>query len=86
VLESFNGKLRDECLNANWFDTLDQARALTQSWRTGYSEHRPHSALGNVPPAQYVANLMEWASTQGCGVDPLGGPETGSGSDALRLR
>ena len=62
VIESFNGKLRDECLNANWFDTLDDARGLIESWRTDYNEQRPHSALGNIPPAQYVANLMEWAS------------------------
>ncbi len=60
--ESFNGKLRDECLNVNWFDTLDDARGLIESWRTDYNEQRPHSALGNIPPAQYVANLMEWAS------------------------
>ena len=62
VIESFNGKLRDECLNANWFESLDEARALIASWRTDYNEQRPHSALGNIPPAQYVANLMEWAT------------------------
>ncbi len=62
VIESFNGKLRDECLNANWFDTLGDAQTLIESWRTDYNEQRPHSALGNVPPAQYVANLIEWAS------------------------
>ncbi|MBW2291012.1 MAG: transposase [Deltaproteobacteria bacterium] len=33
-----------------------------QFWRTDYNETRPHSSLGNVPPAQYAANLMEWAS------------------------
>ena len=62
VIESFNGKLRDECLNTNWFETLDEARALIASWRTDYNEERPHSALGNIPPAQYVANLIEWAA------------------------
>ena len=61
-IESFNGRLRNECLNANWFDTLDDPRGLIESWRTDYNEQRPHSALGNIPPAQYVANLMEWAS------------------------
>ena len=34
-IESFNGRLRGECLNANWFDTLDDARSLIESWRTG---------------------------------------------------
>ena len=43
-------------------DTLDDAWGVIESWRTDYNEQRPHSALGNIPPAQYVANLMEWAS------------------------
>jgi putative transposase len=59
-IESFNGKLRDECLNASWFDTIDQARSEIEDWRTDYNEARPHSSLGDVPPAQYVANLIEW--------------------------
>jgi len=62
IIESFNGKLRDECLNTNWFDTLEQAGTEIETWRTDYNEQRPHSALGNIPPAQYVANLIEWAS------------------------
>lgn len=62
VIESFNGKLRDECLNASWFDTLEQARHELANWRTDYNETRPHSSLGGLAPAQYVANLMEWAS------------------------
>ncbi len=60
--ESFNGKLRDECLNANWFETLEGVRQELETWRTDYNETRPHSSLGNGPPAQYVTNLMEWAS------------------------
>jgi putative transposase len=62
VIESFNGNLRDECLNVSWFETLEEAQALIESWRRDYNEQRPHSSLGNVPPAQYVANLMEWAA------------------------
>lgn len=62
VIESFNGKLRDECLNTSWFETLDQARTEVESWRTDYNETRPHSSLGYVPPAQYVANLIEWSA------------------------
>ena len=62
LIESFNGKLRDECLNASWFETLEEAKEVIESWRTDYNEQRPHSALGNVPPAQYVANLIEWAA------------------------
>ena len=43
-------------------DALEQAKEEIESWRTDYNEQRPHSALGNIPPAQYVANLIEWAA------------------------
>jgi putative transposase len=59
-IESFNGKLRDECLNTNWFETIDQAREEIESWRTDYNEARPHSSLGAIPPAQYVAEMASW--------------------------
>ena len=62
MIESFNGKLRDECLNASWFDSLSHARRAIESRRTDYNERRPHSSLGDVPPAQYVANLMQWSA------------------------
>lgn len=63
VIESFNGKLRDECLNTSWFETLKQARDGIESWRTDYNHVRPHSSLGDVPPAQYAANLVEWSAS-----------------------
>ena len=59
-IESFNGKLRDECLNTSWFETLEEARAGVESWRTDYNETRPHSSLGNVPPARYAAEMASW--------------------------
>ena len=43
-------------------DALEQAKEEIESWRTDYNEQRPHSALGYIPPAQYVANLIEWAA------------------------
>jgi putative transposase len=49
-IESFNGKLRAECLNAHWFMSLDDARAKMEGWRRDYNEVRPHSAIGNKPP------------------------------------
>ena len=49
--ESFNGKLRDELLNTELFDTLLEARILVERWRRHYNTVRPHSALGYVPPA-----------------------------------
>ena len=49
--ESFNGKLRDELLNGEIFDTLTEAQVLTERWRQEYNRFRPHSALGYRPPA-----------------------------------
>jgi transposase InsO family protein len=49
--ESFNGKLRDELLNPELFDTVFEARVLVERWRRYYNELRPHSALGYRPPA-----------------------------------
>jgi putative transposase len=53
-VESFNGRLRDECLNQHWFVSLRDARERIRDWRIDYNTERPHSALGNLPPAQYA--------------------------------
>lgn len=53
-VESFNGKLRDECLNENWFLTLPQAREIIEAWRVDYNQTRPHSALGNLSPEAFA--------------------------------
>jgi len=50
-VESFNGKLRDELLNVELFDTLLEAQVLVERWRTHYNTVRPHSSLGYKPPA-----------------------------------
>lgn len=50
-LESFNGKLRDELLNVEIFDTLLEAKVLIERWRVDYNQIRPHSSLGYRPPA-----------------------------------
>lgn len=52
-VESFNGRFRDECLNANWFQSLPEARTLINNWWTDYNEQRPHSALGDMTPIEY---------------------------------
>jgi putative transposase len=49
-IESLNGKFRAECLNANWFLSLDEARRKCEAWRRDYNEVRPHSAIGNEVP------------------------------------
>jgi len=50
-VESFNGKLRDECLNETLFTSIRHARLVLALWRRDYNEVRPHSALGGRPPA-----------------------------------
>ena len=54
-MESFNGRLREECLNVNWFLNLEDAQAKIEAWRQEYNESRPHTALGHVPPAEFAA-------------------------------
>jgi putative transposase len=53
-IESFNGKLRDECLNANQFSSIEDARSKIEAWRADYNLHRPHSSLGNRTPREYL--------------------------------
>jgi putative transposase len=53
--ESFNGKLRDECLNGEIFYSLKEAQIVIERWRVEYNTQRPHSALGYRPPAPVAA-------------------------------
>jgi putative transposase len=57
--ESFNGRLRDECLNANWFTSLSDARRKVEDWRQDYNQQRPHSSLNYLPPAEFARQQME---------------------------
>jgi putative transposase len=52
--ESFNGRLRDECLNTNWFMNLKHAKNVIEDWRKDYNEVRPHSSLKNMTPMEYA--------------------------------
>ncbi len=54
-IESFNGTFRDECLDENWFESLEQARQSIATWRTDYNEIRPHSSCERVPRATFAA-------------------------------
>jgi len=51
-IESFNGGFRDECLNTNWFLSLEDAKLKIESWRRDYNEFRPHSYLHGLTPSQ----------------------------------
>lgn len=57
-IESFNARLRDECLSMNWFESLDHAQSVLDEWVRDYNEVRPHSALDNLSPLAYVAQVM----------------------------
>jgi putative transposase len=53
-VESFNGRLRDECLNANQFLSIDDARCKIEAWWEDYNHHRPHSSLGQLTPSEFI--------------------------------
>ena len=56
-IESFNGRFRDEFLNEVLFSTLTDARSQIAAWKEDYNQHRPHSALGNIPPEEFAMKM-----------------------------
>lgn len=58
VMESFNGRFRDECLNSHWFTSLEDARQTIEVWRIDYNQERPHSSLGYRTPEEVHHDLM----------------------------
>jgi len=62
-VETFNGSLRDECLNVHWFETLEEAKAKIEQWRQDYNETRPHQALNELAPAEFAARIEDLEST-----------------------
>lgn len=54
LIESFNGRLRDECLHVHSFVSLAHAQAVIAQWRLDYNDHRPHGALGRLTPSAYA--------------------------------
>ena len=60
-IESFNGSFRDECLNVNWFMSLDDAKSKIERWRKDYNEYRPHSGLTYMTPAEFACAAMNTA-------------------------
>jgi transposase InsO family protein len=63
-IESFNGKFRAECLNANWFLSLDEAPQKCEAWRRDYNDVRPHSSIGNAERASSAARQPRPAGRQ----------------------
>jgi putative transposase len=60
-VESFNGSFRDECLNAHWFLSLEDAKEKIEAWRIEYNEFRPHSSLNDLTPVQFIE---QWAKNK----------------------
>ena len=58
-IETFNGSLRDECLNVHWFETLEDAKVKIEAWRRDYNESRPHQALEELAPAEFAARARD---------------------------
>jgi putative transposase len=56
VIELFNGRFRQECLNENWFLSMTDAQEKIEQWRCNYNHVRPHSSLANRTPNEYVAD------------------------------
>ncbi len=67
-IESFNGKLRDECLNMNSWASLREAQVLIEAWRRDYNTERPHESLGWKTPSEYISALG------GAAAPPRAGP------------
>jgi len=61
LIEAFNGRLRQECLNESWFLSLEDAREKVESWRQQYNKERPHRALGNLDPIEYASAVAKVA-------------------------
>ena len=66
-IESFNGRLRDECLNTEDFADLLEARVVLEDWRTEYNAYRPHQSLGGTP--LYLVERL-WRGSVGAGCSP----------------
>jgi len=59
IIEAFNGRLRQECLNESWFLSLDDALQKIEAWRQEYNKIRPHGALGNISPLVYASAMVK---------------------------
>ena len=63
-IESFNGRLRQECLQQNWFTSLDDARRIVETWREDYNEIRPHGSLDHRTPSEFVVRWQQLRAAQ----------------------
>jgi putative transposase len=81
-IESFNGRLRDECLNVSLFFSLEDARQKLEQWRKDYNQARPHSALGDQAPEAFAA---AWSPSIPSDPEPAPGPKSSQESSLLEV-
>jgi putative transposase len=79
-IESFNGRLRDECLNVNLFTSLEDTREKLEAWRQDYNQVRPHSALGDEAPKAFAA---AWSRSVSAGSELAPNPQTSQQMSSL---
>jgi putative transposase len=87
-VESFNGRLREECLNSHWFVSMEDAKRAIEAWRVDYNESRPHRALGNQTPLEFALAASTSACSKGDKKPETHnqfGTKTGSPSKSRRL-
>ena len=63
-IESFNGRLRDECLNVTQFMSIADACAKIEVWRIDYNAHRPHSSIGNLTPIEFARKRQDQRTSE----------------------
>ena len=64
IVETFNGLLRDECLNVHWFETIDEAQTKIETWGVEYNESRPHQALKDLTPAENAGQARHLVTSE----------------------
>ena len=84
-VESFNGTFRDDCLNENWFLSLDDARRIIENWRIDYNTVRPHSSLGDQTPGEFATRTA--APLRACAtLQPSAAPQCGDTSPNIQTK
>jgi putative transposase len=58
IVESFNGRFREECLNTHWFESIEDAKEKIDRWRWDYNELRPHRSLQGLTPREYAVQSL----------------------------
>jgi putative transposase len=84
-IESFNARVRQECLSQHYFLSLEEARQSLLAWRDDYNNHRPHSALGQKTPAEFRARAKSTEGPRGGHPAIIRGPTSGGALHQLEL-